>query len=218
MRLAQKRVIEDAEVTRHVADVCERLRRFSPNIEPYDAQPGVFWIDASGLERLYPSLRAWAREIAADLQGAGFECALTVGFSRFGSYALARARPLGVTVFDREVDERLAARDVPLDRLDVKPRLRDALHRLGVTTVGEFVRLPPGGILKRFGKAAHQLHVLDIPDEICLARLRKRNAEGGHAFAASEEQFRLISSHFVPPSADEQFNVVRHGHEEQSPA
>ena len=49
---------------------------------------------------------------------------------------------------------------VPLDRLAISPRLRDALARLGVTTVGEFVRLPGGGILKRFGKAAYQLHIL----------------------------------------------------------
>lgn len=153
-------VIDDAEVARAVLDVCERLRRFSPHIEPYDAQPGVFWIDASGLDRLYPSLTAWAREIAEDLRQADFQAALTVGFSRFGTYALARVRPHGYAVFTREIDERLAARDVPLDRLDIKPRLRDSLHRLGVTTVGEFVRLPAGGLLKRFGKAAHQLHVL----------------------------------------------------------
>ncbi|MDV7144979.1 ATP-binding protein [Tropicimonas sp. TH_r6] len=58
--------------------------------------------------------------------------------------------------------------------------------------------------------AAHQLHVLDTPDEICLARLAHRNATGEHPFAVSEEQFRRFSSHFVRPAADEAFNLVMH--------
>lgn len=58
--------------------------------------------------------------------------------------------------------------------------------------------------------AAHQLHVLDVPDEICLSRLRARNAGGAHPFAATESQFRQLSEHFVPPSDDEGFNVIMH--------
>ncbi len=59
-------------------------------------------------------------------------------------------------------------------------------------------------------EANHQLHLLDVPDEVCLARLRARNAAGEHAFAATEEQFRRISKHFVPPSPEEGFTIVRH--------
>ncbi len=59
--------------------------------------------------------------------------------------------------------------------------------------------------------AAHQLHVLDVPDDICLARLRARNAEGDHPFAASEEQFHQFSKHFAPPTPQEGFNIVMHG-------
>lgn len=61
--------------------------------------------------------------------------------------------------------------------------------------------------------AAHQLHVLDVPDEVCLARLRARNAQGDHPFAATEAQFRQFSKHYVPPSPEEGFNVVLHGEE-----
>lgn len=66
------------------------------------------------------------------------------------------------------------------------------------------------GILEQT-RAAHVLHVLDVPDEVCLARLRARNAEGAHPFASSEAQFRRISAHLAPPSPDEGFNVVVHG-------
>ncbi|QHQ37046.1 AAA family ATPase [Algicella marina] len=62
------------------------------------------------------------------------------------------------------------------------------------------------GILDRT-HAAHVLHVLDLPDESCLERLRARNAAGEHPFAATEAQFRRLSAHYRPPSADEGFNV-----------
>jgi predicted kinase len=58
--------------------------------------------------------------------------------------------------------------------------------------------------------AAHQLHWLDVPDEVCRARLRARNATGEHEFAATDAQFDLITSHFVPPTADEGLEIVVH--------
>ncbi|SFJ07138.1 AAA family ATPase [Celeribacter neptunius] len=62
-------------------------------------------------------------------------------------------------------------------------------------------------------QAAHELHFLDLPDEICLTRMRARSAAGEHPFEVSEEQFRKITSHFVPPTETEGFHVVRHGAE-----
>lgn len=58
--------------------------------------------------------------------------------------------------------------------------------------------------------AVHQLHYLDMPDKTCIERLHNRNAMGEHPFAASEEQFALISKHFIPPTDDEGFNIVYH--------
>jgi predicted kinase len=65
------------------------------------------------------------------------------------------------------------------------------------------------GILEQT-KAAHKLHILDVPDEVCIARLHARNTQGDHPFAATEEQFRQISKHFVAPSPEEGFNMVIH--------
>jgi predicted kinase len=66
------------------------------------------------------------------------------------------------------------------------------------------------GVLRDSG-AAHQLHLLNTPDDVCLARLRQRNATGDHPFAVTEEQFRQISKHFVTPAPDEGFDIVLHG-------
>ncbi|WP_298921853.1 ATP-binding protein [uncultured Roseobacter sp.] len=58
--------------------------------------------------------------------------------------------------------------------------------------------------------AAHKLHVLDVPNDICIERLRARNMHGDHPFTVTEEQFWQISKHFVVPSSDEGFNIERH--------
>ena len=58
--------------------------------------------------------------------------------------------------------------------------------------------------------AAHELHLLDIPDTICKRRLRERNACGEHPFVVNEAQYELFTSHFVPPQPNEGFNVVVH--------
>lgn len=60
-------------------------------------------------------------------------------------------------------------------------------------------------------KAAHQLHVFDVSDEVCLARLRARNAARDHPFAVTEAQFHQFSSHFAAPMAEEGFDLVVHG-------
>jgi predicted kinase len=56
----------------------------------------------------------------------------------------------------------------------------------------------------------HQLHWLDVPDEVCKARMRARNAAGAHEFAPSDEQFDQITACFVPPSAAEGLEIVVH--------
>jgi predicted kinase len=58
--------------------------------------------------------------------------------------------------------------------------------------------------------ADHKLHVIDVPDEVCLARLHARNAQGNHPFAATEDQFQQVNKHFVSPSSDEGFDIVLH--------
>ncbi len=102
----------------------------------------------------------WARGIERVLVDRALIGAVVVGFTRFGTYAVSRAQRRGTVVFACDADERAAARVVPLDRLDIAPDLRDMLARLGVTTVGQMVQLPGGGILERFGSDAHRFYQL----------------------------------------------------------
>jgi predicted kinase len=59
-------------------------------------------------------------------------------------------------------------------------------------------------------KVAHELHHLDIPDAICKQRLRQRNAGGEHPFQVSDAEYEQFTAHFVPPGAEEGFNVIVH--------
>jgi len=149
--------VAPTEVAAAVATLTERLRRFTPEVEPSSEEPGVFWLGATGLGRLSTSLDEWARAIAADLDGAGFRATVVVGFTRFGTYAAARTRD-GTVIFQRPAQERAVARRVRLDRLRLDPEIRDALSKLGVTTVGTFLSLPPEGLFGRFGPDAYRLY------------------------------------------------------------
>jgi predicted kinase len=58
--------------------------------------------------------------------------------------------------------------------------------------------------------AAHELHWLDIPDAVCMERLRKRNAGGEHPFQVSDAEYAQFTSYFVPPRSDEGFHLIVH--------
>ncbi|MFM0645249.1 ATP-binding protein [Paraburkholderia bryophila] len=65
-----------------------------------------------------------------------------------------------------------------------------------------------GHALARAIGCEHRLHYLEVSDEICKSRLRARNASGEHPFETSEAQYELITRYFVPPTADEGFELV----------
>lgn len=58
--------------------------------------------------------------------------------------------------------------------------------------------------------AAHELHYLDVADELCKARLHARNASGEHPFETTEAQFDLFSRYFVVPQESEGFHIIHH--------
>jgi predicted kinase len=57
----------------------------------------------------------------------------------------------------------------------------------------------------------HELHFIDLPDDVCKRQLRERSAglPAGTPWT-TEAEFDLITSYFQPPTPDEGFNVIRH--------
>ncbi|MGH9333958.1 MAG: DNA polymerase Y family protein, partial [Vicinamibacteria bacterium] len=74
--------VHEAAIKDGVERLTGHLRRFTPYVEPAEARwhsPGLFWLDASGLERLYPSLRSWAQSIRDALRESHFYASVVVG-------------------------------------------------------------------------------------------------------------------------------------------
>ena len=143
--------VPDARVVAVREEIVAALRVFAPGVEPSADEPGVFWLDASGLGLLHPSLERWARLVVDDLAGRRLRARIAVGFTRFGTYALARQGRIAVQVLRDPDEEMTRARAVPLARLDLPPDARDALHKLGIERVDDLVRLPRNGVRRRFG-------------------------------------------------------------------
>ncbi len=150
-------VVQEAEIGDAVDLLTRRLWCFSPRIEPSPREHGIFWLDASGLRNIFPSFDAWATRICDDLRAIQLHAIVAVGFSRFGSYAGARSSARN-RVFQSANEERAYLRRVPIERIIADASLRDTLFKLGVETLGAFIDLPAGGIRKRFGAEAYELH------------------------------------------------------------
>ncbi len=162
--LALDRALNAAPVSaQRIAKATESLHRhlltYSPRVEPALHEPGVFWLDAGGLERVGGTPTEWAERLWRGLREARFVCGVTVGYSRFGTYCLSRVHRQAA-VIPAPAREVSACRRVTLDRLDLPPRVRDDLNRLGLATVGDLMELPVTGLSARFGAETARLVAL----------------------------------------------------------
>lgn len=105
-------------------------------------------------------------------------------------------------------------------RLSARLRAAMAPHIVAILNAGLSVVLDfPANTLTQRGwmrelinesGAPHELHLLDMPDALCLERLHRRNESGEHPFLVTDEEFAQFTRHFVPPTPDEGFNIVVH--------
>lgn len=155
----QAGTVTDAEIAESVDEIARVLLDYTPVVEAARGQPGIFWLGARGLDRLFRSFERWATTVAEELlDKEGFYTTVVVGFSRFGTWAIARAKRGGVLVLDDPARQDLLVERVPLEMLHVDPRFRDQLRKLGIGRVGELLKLPPDGVHRRFGQEALLLY------------------------------------------------------------
>ena len=140
-------------------ELVEALERFSPRVEPVPGGAGAFWLDASGLERLTPSLASWAAAIGAALDALGYRATVVVGFRKFAVYALAMARYRTRVLGSPEAEQR-AVRRAPVDRMELPADVLRFVERMGVRTLGQLLALSRAELVQRFGVEAGRLHLL----------------------------------------------------------
>ena len=102
-------------------------------------------------------------------------------------------------------------------RAAIGPLVIDLL-RLGVPVVLDFPANTPNDrawirSLFEAANAAHELHVIEAPEDVCRARLRARNEtkpEGLYFGYVAEETFAPVKNLLAPPAEAEGFNIIRH--------
>ncbi|HKW15185.1 MAG TPA: DNA polymerase Y family protein, partial [Candidatus Krumholzibacteria bacterium] len=74
--------VPDNDVGSAIEALMDSLRFYTPDVEPSRDEPGVFWLGASGLSLLYPSLARCASLVRDEVANAQFDATLVVGYSR----------------------------------------------------------------------------------------------------------------------------------------
>lgn len=144
------------EVEEVAAQLVRDLQTFSPHVERDPVSAGVFYADPSGLSHLYGGELSWGRAVHRFLIGRQFYATVVVAYGRALSCALSRVTR-GVRVIGTLEHTLSAAHEVPLARLYIDPKLRDALERLGISTLGELRGLGVDQVGGRFGAEAARL-------------------------------------------------------------
>ncbi|MFW6213715.1 MAG: Y-family DNA polymerase [Spirochaetota bacterium] len=150
-------VISDADRVGQSRIVMSILKEFSPEVEQSQHDAGLFWVDASGMERLFATTAKWAGALQIAVTERGFVCSVAVGFSRFGTYAAAKVKR-AVTLFESEDQERAAALRAPVGVLPLDHETLLRFHQLGLYTIKDFVRFSAGALARRFGREVAELH------------------------------------------------------------
>ena len=133
------------------------LQLFSPEVEPWELDPGIFWLNADGLQHIFSSLHNWIRQLKANLDTLGFAIKTAVGFTRFGTLAAAKMQKASI-IFHSRAEEQEHSMQAPLSILPLKQKSISCLQNLGLSTIGAFLRLPQSGIRLRFGSNIDQLY------------------------------------------------------------
>ncbi|HTZ52066.1 MAG TPA: hypothetical protein VMF68_10425, partial [Spirochaetia bacterium] len=149
--------------------IAKLLSRYTPDVEPCPFDQGAFWVSLEGLRSLFGTEERWRSQVSSALELQGFPSAIVSGFTRFGTYVLACAgtgtrgfATRGFATRDQEWDslQRSSVNLLPLPH-----RIRGILRKLEIRTVGQFVRLPAGEMLRRLGTEAGELRAAILSDD-----------------------------------------------------
>lgn len=144
LRVQEHEAAGDAEALRALAGWC---LRFAPLCAP-DGDDGLV-LDITGTERLHRRESRLIRAVAQGVEGLGYRARVAVAstpacawaVSRFGRHTLARVPP---------GREREALEGLPTAALRVSPEIVRGLGEIGITRVGEVLRLPRASLAARF--------------------------------------------------------------------
>lgn len=150
--------LRDAECERAAQEtLLEVAARFSPRIE--DAGEGIAYVEMWNAERHFPGVepeRDWGRALIAAFRRTGLHAQVGIAATKLAAKVAAASTPSPTVVATGAEASFLAP--LPLARIQPEPALASLLVRWGLTTVGDFARLPAPEVASRLGAEGQKLH------------------------------------------------------------
>jgi protein ImuB len=158
------RAVPRSKVEAARARIVTLVSSFTPDIElcPFDMD--ALWVSVDGLRSLFDSETRWIEIVRHALAEEGYEARVVLGFTRFGTYAIARSKPRSMAFASRGEECALMGRS-SIDILPLSYRKRSTLRKLEIRTVQQFVSLPEGEARRRFGKETALLRRAILSDD-----------------------------------------------------
>lgn len=152
LRLEERSLVREQQVLEALATWLERFSSFVSI-----AGKNVLLLEIAGSLRLFGGLRSLRRQVSQGLGEQGFSAAMAIAPTPLAATWLARAGRR--TCIRAEENLGPALRQLPLACLDWPAGQRESLAGMGITSIGDCLRLPREGFARRFG--AERLLELD---------------------------------------------------------
>jgi protein ImuB len=149
--------ISTDDICRCIVALSQRLRDFTPEVEPDAEESGVFYLDAAGMSGLFGTDLEWADDACKAISKEGFVCSIAVGFTRFGTYAAAKTCKRR-SIFPSQEIERKTALSVPISAFALPPGDVQELNLLGIDTISDLLELPVQGLRLRYSEPVFRLY------------------------------------------------------------
>jgi len=144
LHVAERSVLREQQAVEQLASWLEQFTS-AVNIAGHD----VLLLEVAGSLRLYGGLRSLRQQVAAGLEQQGFTASLAIAPTPLAATWMARAGRRACVREPANITSVL--RDLPLSCLDWPVATCDAISAMGMTTVGDCLRLPREGFARRFG-------------------------------------------------------------------
>lgn len=144
LRLEERSPLREARVLQELAEWSGKFTSFTC-VEP----PSLLLLEIAGSLNLFGGIRALRQRIVRDLNSQGFAASVAIAPTPLATTWLARAGQKVCIRNPRNLVGRLGP--LPLLCTGWPEAIRSGLKGMGVTTIGEALRLPRQGFAKRFG-------------------------------------------------------------------
>jgi protein ImuB len=136
-------------------ELLRKFQNFSPFIE--EVKPGIAYLDASGLTRIYPQEKDFAEKLMSFIRNQNYPVKIGMAGKKFTSLIGAAVSEIYSYTVVPEGEERKFLESKPIQLLPIDQELYEKFYQLGIKTIGQFALLPSQDVTERFGSEGLRL-------------------------------------------------------------